>query len=211
MYVRRFISTKIKAFCLFATHFHELTALSDLIPTVANLHVSALASGETLTLLYKVKPGTRPHVASVVIHSYAPVVRIYLPSPCALSDTHVGVCDQSFGIHVAELADFPKSVVAVRTVYQLTLSVRCEFQVICACLRYSWPSARQLSSRHSRMLTQRLLTPNTPSASGSNARYVLLPYRQVSLNPHGLVLVAFHYSLQSDSLPIADLDHVPGG
>lgn len=90
------IIREIGAFAMFATHFHELTALTETYPQVQNLHVVAHigdADGDAtmtdsannnkrreVTLLYKVVPG---------------------------------ISDQSFGIHVAELVRFPTKVVAM--------------------------------------------------------------------------------------------------
>ncbi|KAJ1920700.1 MSH2 protein [Mycoemilia scoparia] len=77
------IITKLGSFCLFATHFHELTTLAKKYPGVHNLNVTAY-----------IGPGMDAHSAYQTD---------YL--------TIVGVCEQSFGIHVAELANFPGSVV----------------------------------------------------------------------------------------------------
>jgi len=59
------IVKEIRCCGMFATHFHELTALSDEYNTVKNLHVVAhigdrKEEGREVTLLYKVQEGTSP-------------------------------------------------------------------------------------------------------------------------------------------------------
>lgn len=53
------IARDIQCFCLFATHFHELTLLAELVPGVSNCHVTAVSSEDKkkLTFLYEVRPG----------------------------------------------------------------------------------------------------------------------------------------------------------
>jgi DNA mismatch repair protein MSH2 len=81
------IVKEIGAFALFATHFHELTSLADAWPQVANLHVEAHVESQDSN-----DPDKRRQVTL-----------LYKVSP--------GACDQSFGIHVAELVRFPEKVV----------------------------------------------------------------------------------------------------
>jgi len=51
------LATEVGCFCLFATHFHEMTSLEKELPNVKNLYVSALAEKDKLTMLYKIKSG----------------------------------------------------------------------------------------------------------------------------------------------------------
>jgi DNA mismatch repair protein MutS len=50
--------THTRARTLFATHYHELTELEDLLPGVRNYHVSVKESGTNIIFLRKVEPGS---------------------------------------------------------------------------------------------------------------------------------------------------------
>jgi len=64
---------------LFATHYHELVDLADILPKVKNFNVAVAEEGGKVILLHKIVPGGT---------------------------------DRSYGIHVAQLAGLPRSVIA---------------------------------------------------------------------------------------------------
>jgi len=56
--VVEYLQRHTQAKTLFATHYHELTELADLLPGVRNYHVSVKESGSTIVFLRKVEPGS---------------------------------------------------------------------------------------------------------------------------------------------------------
>ena len=69
---------KLRARTLFATHYHELTQLSDLLPGVRNYNVAVSEADNRVVFLHKIVPGGT---------------------------------DRSYGIHVAQLAGLPRTVI----------------------------------------------------------------------------------------------------
>ncbi|KRZ06059.1 DNA mismatch repair protein Msh2, partial [Trichinella zimbabwensis] len=51
------IATKVRAFCLFASHFYEMTMMASELFMVKNYQALATFSENNLVLLYKIKPG----------------------------------------------------------------------------------------------------------------------------------------------------------
>jgi len=98
--ISEYIVSTIGAVGLFATHFHELTALNKTYRQVTNLHV--VAHVETRSSNTTTTDGKEPD-GDDVKGDNRQVTLLYKVEP--------GVSDQSFGIHVAELVRFPDKVV----------------------------------------------------------------------------------------------------
>lgn len=82
--ISEYIATKIRCFTLFATHFHELTNLADISHNVTNMNVVA-------------------HIEDDGSHNSDDITLLYKVEP--------GKSDQSFGIHVAEVVQFPTKII----------------------------------------------------------------------------------------------------
>lgn len=72
------IHDKIRARCLFATHYHELTSMENLLPALSNYTIEIKDTDGVVVFLHKIIQGT---------------------------------ADRSYGVHVAELAGLPRSVI----------------------------------------------------------------------------------------------------
>lgn len=100
------IIREIRCFAMFATHFHELTALVETFPQVQNLHVVAHigdASSSSSSSSAAAAASDNDNNNNNNKRDRKEVTLLYKVEP--------GVCDQSFGIHVAELVHFPPKVV----------------------------------------------------------------------------------------------------
>ena len=78
----KYLHDKVGAKALFATHYHELTALDETLDHLKNIHVGATEENGKLIFLHKILPGP---------------------------------ADQSYGIHVAQLAGLPRAVLREAT------------------------------------------------------------------------------------------------
>merc|ERR1711997_407756 len=67
------IITSLNSFCLFATHFHELSALSTKYECCQNKHVTAHFEEEndSLTMLYKIHKGACPQSFGIQVAKMA--------------------------------------------------------------------------------------------------------------------------------------------
>ncbi|HED14730.1 MAG TPA: DNA mismatch repair protein MutS [Gammaproteobacteria bacterium] len=51
------LGTQLQSYALFSTHYFELTALAEQLPTARNVHLDAVEHGDSIVFLYAVKPG----------------------------------------------------------------------------------------------------------------------------------------------------------
>ncbi|KAK9669035.1 hypothetical protein RND81_13G104100 [Saponaria officinalis] len=162
----------IKAPTLFATHFHELTALAHdnseaepqnrKVSGIANYHVSAHidSSSRKLTMLYKVEPGA---------------------------------CDQSFGIHVAEFANFPESVVS------LAREKAAELEDFSAATITTDDPTKEIGVKRKREIDPDTVTEGAARAHRFLKEFAELPLEQMDLKQALLRVTEMKTDLQKDA------------
>ncbi len=80
--VLEYVHDKIRARCLFATHYHELIKMEEILPALKNYTVAVDDTGGQVLFLHKIKKGS---------------------------------ANKSYGVHVAQMAGLPQSVIKKAT------------------------------------------------------------------------------------------------
>ncbi len=70
-----YLAREVKAFCLFATHYFELTTLADEIDTIKNVHFSATEHGDKIVFLHTVNQGAANQSYGIQVAQLAGVPR----------------------------------------------------------------------------------------------------------------------------------------
>ena len=91
-----YIGERTGALTLFATHYFELTALAEQLPTVSNVHLDAVEGlGDFLELEVVLEPGAghAREVRTVTVEAGAPLARLEpIPEPSGIATSTVSTC-----------------------------------------------------------------------------------------------------------------------
>ena len=72
------LANKTKSFTLFATHYFELTELSEQFPQVENVHLTALEHGEDIKFMHKVEQGAASRSFGIQVAKLAGVPKVVI-------------------------------------------------------------------------------------------------------------------------------------
>lgn len=148
----RYLIREMHCFTLFATHFHELSGLAQSYPNaVKNLHATWL------------KP-----VAFEIHSSHDSACSNASSDLVLLYKVEEGIGDQSFGIHVARVSDFPQSVVHLATWKSLELQSLSSIEDL-TCLSHYRSSLFDLAFDLKRTLCSSSFSSSTSSTSNLEA------------------------------------------
>lgn len=109
-----YIHDRIGAKTLFATHYHELTALSDSLPQLENVHVSTLEQDGQVTFLHKIAPGPADKSYGIHVAKIAGMPEDLLMRAGTILETlenqgqEAPVQTQSFPVQQLDLFDNPE-------------------------------------------------------------------------------------------------------
>jgi DNA mismatch repair protein MutS len=73
-----YLAEKIRAFTLFATHYFELTTLPEMIPNIANVHLTATEHNDKIILLHSVNAGPASQSYGIQVAQLAGVPQIVI-------------------------------------------------------------------------------------------------------------------------------------